>query len=54
MINFIRRVLHVIPFMHFYGKWSDPKENSRYGDYERQTRYCVICNKKQYRTVDNY
>lgn len=54
MINFIQRILHLIPFMHFYGKWSDPKETRGYAGDERQERFCIICNKKQYRTVNNY
>jgi hypothetical protein len=48
------RILHIMPFTHFYGKWSDTKDCGGYGGDERQQRFCVICNKKQYRTVNNW
>jgi hypothetical protein len=49
----IKKLLHYIPFVHFYTKWSDTSECSPYGFHERQQRFCVICNKKQYRMVGN-
>lgn len=53
-MNLILRILHIIPFVHFYDKWSDTEECTGYGDNERQKHYCIICNKKQYRTVNNF
>ena len=49
-----KKLLHLIPFMHFYTAWSDPKLCQGYGGNERQQRFCKVCNKKQYRTVKNY
>lgn len=54
MIKLIQKILHVIPFVHFYFKWSYPKDEVGYCGDERQSRYCTICNKKQYRTVNNF
>jgi hypothetical protein len=48
------KFLHLIPFTHFYSTWSDTKDCMGYGGNERQKRHCVVCNKKQYRTVKNY
>lgn len=42
----------MIPYVHFYGKWSDTDECVPYGDGERQKRYCIHCNRKQYRSVN--
>ena len=53
-MNFIMRILHIIPFVHFYDKWSNTSECIGYASDERQQRFCVICNKKQYRTVNNF
>lgn len=53
MMTILMRILHIIPFVHFYGKWSDTEDCSTYGGDERQERFCIICNKKQYRTVNN-
>ena len=43
-----------MPFTHFYGKWSNTEDCRGFGGDERQQRFCVVCNKKQYRTVNNY
>ena len=48
----LMRILHIIPFVHFYEEWSDPVGRN-YDGCERQQRFCIICNKKQYRTVNN-
>ena len=53
-MNMLMRILHIMPFIHFYGKWSNTKDCRGYAGDERQQRFCSICNKKQYRTVDNY
>ena len=50
----LMEILHAIPFIHFYDKWSDTEECRGFGGDERQKRFCVICNKKQYRTVNNF
>jgi hypothetical protein len=52
-MNFIKKVLHMIPFVHFYTPWSDTKDCIGYGGYERQQRFCTICNKKQYRVIED-
>jgi hypothetical protein len=44
----------MIPFVHFYTPWSDTKDCISYGGRERQQRFCKICNKKQYRVIENY
>ena len=51
-MNTLMKILHIIPFVHFYEKWSDTVGHD-YAGYERQQRFCIICNKKQYRTVNN-
>lgn len=51
--NIFQRILHMIPFVHFYTAWSDTNECEMYGDFERQKRFCKVCNKKQYRSLDN-
>ena len=43
---FIKRILHLIPFVHFYTHW---KDRDNHGGYDRQDRYCKICNKRQNR-----
>ena len=48
----LMRILHIIPFVHFYEEWSDTVGHD-YAGCERQQRFCIICNKKQYRTVNN-
>ena len=53
-MKILLKLLHIIPFTHFYGKWSDTKDCGGYGGDERQQRFCIVCNKKQYRTVNNY
>jgi hypothetical protein len=52
-MNILIRILHILPFTHFYGKWSDTGTCSGYDGEERQQRFCIICNKKQYRTITN-
>jgi len=52
-MNIIHKILHMIPFVHFYTPWSDTKDCGEYGGSERQQRFCEVCNKKQYRIVDN-
>ena len=52
-MNILLKLLHILPFTHFYGKWSDTGTCSGYDGEERQQRFCIICNKKQYRTVNN-
>ena len=49
----VMRILHLIPFVHFYDKWSDVEDCTGYAGEERQQKFCKICNKKMYRTVDN-
>jgi hypothetical protein len=51
MNELIKKLCHIIPGIHFYSKWSMAKVAS-YGSWERQERYCSICNKKQYRIVE--
>lgn len=51
--NILHKIFHMIPFLHFYTPWSDTKDCREYGGYERQTRFCKVCNKKQYRIVSN-
>ena len=51
-MNTLMKILHIIPFVHFYEKWSDTVGRD-YGGCERQQRFCIVCNKKQYRTVQN-
>ena len=53
-MNFIFKMLHIIPFVHFYSKWSDTKDCTTYAGDERQQRFCTVCNRKQYRSVQNY
>jgi hypothetical protein len=53
-MNILMKFLHLIPFVHFYDQWSSPEACRGYAGDERQQRFCVICNKKQYRTVNNY
>ena len=53
-MNILMRILHIMPFTHFYDKWSGTEVCRGYGGEERQQRFCVICNKKQYRTVNDY
>ena len=53
-MKILMRILHIIPFTHFYDKWSDTNDCGGYGGDERQQRFCIVCNKKQYRTVNNY
>lgn len=53
-ITMFKKLLHLIPFMHFYTPWSDTKDCVGYDGNERQQRFCVVCNKKKYRTVANY
>lgn len=49
----MKRLFHLIPFVHFYSRWSDTKDCSMHGFQERQQRFCSVCNKKQYRQVGN-
>ena len=53
-ITMFKKLLHLIPFMHFYTPWSDPKDCHGYAGNERQQRFCTVCNKKKYRMVKNY
>ena len=53
-MNILLNLLHMIPFTHFYTKWSDTKDCGGWAGDERQQRFCIICNKKQYRTVNNF
>ena len=53
-MNILLRILHIMPFTHFYSKWSNTEDCRGYGGDERQQRFCSICNKKQYRTVNNF
>ncbi len=53
-MNILMRILHVIPFAHFYDKWSGTEDCIGFAGDERQQRFCIICNKKQYRTVNNF
>jgi hypothetical protein len=49
----IKKLFHLIPFVHFYSKWSSVVDSTNYGGYERQHRYCEVCNEKRYRAVEN-
>ena len=35
-------ILHLIPFLHIYGKWVDV---GNHGGYHKQKKYCKVCNK---------
>lgn len=52
-MKILMKILHIIPFTHFYDKWSNTEDCHGYAGYERQQRFCIVCNKKQYRTVTN-
>lgn len=53
--NLLVRILHAItPFHYSYSKWSDTIECNTFWEEERQQRFCRVCNKKQYRTVNNF
>lgn len=45
-MEFIKQMLHIVPFVHFWTPW---KDRDTYGGYDRQDRYCTICNKRQNR-----
>lgn len=45
-MGMIKRLMHLIPFVHFYKPWNDV---GAYGGYHKQHRYCSICNKVQNR-----
>ena len=47
----IKRLLHLIPFVHFYKPWE--MCDKEYGYAERQYTFCTICNKKKHRLVNN-
>ena len=49
---FLKRLLHMIPFVHFYAAWEDinsPNANIHW----HQKRRCVICNRGQKRCTDS-
>lgn len=53
-MTYLLKLLHFIPFVHFYTPWSDTKDCVGYVGNERQQRFCTLCNRKSYRTVKNY
>jgi hypothetical protein len=55
MCKKIKKVLHMIPGIHFYRKWSRPKQG-KYTDtgttFKWQSTRCKICGKYKERTVN--
>jgi len=47
----IKRLLHLIPFVHFYNPWKMCKE--QFGGSDRQYTHCQLCNKKKHRLVND-
>ena len=43
------RILHLIPFVHFYKPWT---YKDIYGGYERQFTHCKVCNKLKNRCAN--
>jgi hypothetical protein len=50
MKMFIMKILHLIPLVHFYGKWID--RGSYANKYGKQQKSCLICNRKANRLYD--
>lgn len=50
-MNLIKRILHLLPFVHFYGRWEDLHEPSGYGHWH-QVRRCTVCNRGQIRWTE--
>lgn len=52
IINLIQEILHLIPFVHFYGKWEDLNEPSTHG-HNHQLQRCGVCNRARRRWYDS-
>ncbi len=50
-MNLLKRILHMLPFMHFYGPWEDINSPDGIGHW-RQKRRCAVCNRGQRRWTD--
>jgi hypothetical protein len=54
MIRWIKKVLHIIPGVHFYRKWSKPKKGEYIDtntDFRWQDTKCEICGKYKERVI---
>jgi hypothetical protein len=51
-MNIIKRVLHLLPFVHFYGPWEDINSPECIGHWH-QVRRCTVCNRGQRRWEDS-
>lgn len=43
-MNIIKRILHMLPFVHFYGSWEDLNSPAAIGHW-KQARRCTVCNR---------
>lgn len=52
ILMLIARILHFIPFVHFYGPWHDLGNPDATHGHFHQKRYCRVCNRYQRRWTD--
>jgi len=50
-MNLLKRILHMLPFAHFYGPWEDSTNHNQLCHW-RQNRRCTVCNRGQRRWTD--
>lgn len=51
ILNFFKRILHIVPFVHFYGKWEDIGPITTHW-HNHQLQRCTVCNKARRRWYD--
>ena len=44
-MNIIKRILHMLPFLHFYGPWEDINSPKDTCGHWHQVRRCNVCNR---------
>jgi len=52
-MNWLRRLLHTMPGVHFYGPWQDINNPDHTSLHWHQKRYCCVCNRGQRRWTDS-
>lgn len=55
MIELSKKMLHILPFVHFWGQWEDINEVTSHG-HNHQVQRCTVCNKarKRWYTANSF
>lgn len=55
MSKLFKEMLHILPFVHFWGQWEDINQVTSHG-HNHQVQRCTVCNKarKRWYSADSF